>query len=188
MASPILDAAEHDAFAGAPSFRLSHRLFRLAWMLAWTLLAQWTPPPLRRWRILLLRLFGAKVDWRANVYGTARIWYPPNLTMGPHAALGPGVECYCMAPITIGAHAVISQRANLCAGSHDIDSPTFQLFARPIAIGAHAWVAAEAFVGPGVVIGVVLGARAVAMRAIAPWSVAAGNPARHLRERPRPVG
>ena len=37
---------------------------------------------------------------------------------------------------------------HLCTGSHDYESEQFRLFARPIAIGADAWVCAEAFVGP----------------------------------------
>ena len=189
MTTPILDAADHDTFASAPSFRLSHRLFRLVWIVAWALLARWTPPAARRWRILLLKLFGARISWSANVYASARIWYPPNLEMRSRSTLGPGAICYCMAAIRIGDHAIVSQRAHLCAGTHDINSPTFQLFALPITIGDHAWIAAEAFVGPGIEVGegAVLGARGVASRSLPAWTVSAGNPARFIRERPRPA-
>jgi hypothetical protein len=47
------------------------------------------------------------------------------------------------------------------------------------------WVAAEAFVGPGVTIGegAVLGARGCAFRDLEPWTVYAGNPARRLKLR-----
>jgi putative colanic acid biosynthesis acetyltransferase WcaF len=57
--------------------------------------------------------------------------------------------------------------------------------ARPIEIGADVWIAAEAFVGPGVRIGdgAVLGARAAAFRDLQPWSVYSGNPAQNLRPR-----
>lgn len=184
MAQP-LDGRAAGAWKGGPSFALGNRLYRLAWAATWLLLARWTPPPLRAWRRLLLRLFGARVAPTANVYASARIWSPANLVIGDHAAIGPGAIVYSMARITIGAHAIISQRAHLCAGTHDVEDPAFQLRARPIAIGARAWVAAEAFVGPGVTIGegAVLGARGCAMRDLPPWTVHGGNPATHLRDR-----
>ena len=69
---------------------------------------------------------------------------------------------YAIAEITIEDHAVISQGAHLCAGTHDVESPYFQTISKPISIKTRAWVAAEAFVGPGVTVGegAVLGARA----------------------------
>ena len=105
--------------------------------------------------------------------------------MEAFACLGPGVTCYCMAPISLGAYVVVSQGAHLCAGTHAIDDPNFQLVVRPIEVGARAWIAAEAFVGPGVRIGegAVLGARAVAMKDLEPWAVYSGNPAARVRTR-----
>lgn len=181
----VLDARTTRQAEGGASFPLRHRLFRLVWGIAWLLLARWTPPPLHRWRAWLLRRFGARIAPGARVYGAARIWYPPNLTMGRYATLGPGADCYNQAPIVIGERAIVSQGAFLCAGTHDIRDPDFQLVTRPIAIGARAWIAADAFVGPGVSVGegAVLGARGVAMRDLDPWQVYAGNPARHLKPR-----
>ncbi len=120
-----------------------------------------------------------------RVYGSAKIWYPRNLVMADNSVMGPGVICYSMAPITVGAGAIISQRAHLCAGTHDVDDPNFQLQAFPINIGPNAWIAAEAFVGPGVDVeaGAVLGARGVMFKNMEPWTIYAGNPARALRRR-----
>lgn len=82
---------------------------------------------------------------------------------------------------------MISQGSHLCAGTHDFNDPSFQLYTRPVLIEAHAWVCAEAFVGPGVTVGegAVLGARAVAMTSLEPWSVYAGNPAVKVSDRAR---
>jgi putative colanic acid biosynthesis acetyltransferase WcaF len=139
------------------------------------------------WRRLILRLFGAKIGRGAHIYSSARIWDPRTLAMNSHACLGPRVDCYSMATITLGAHAIVSQDACLCAGLHDIDDPGFQLMTKPIIVGDRAWVAAGAFVGPGVSIGegAVLGARAVSFSDVEPWAVYIGNPARRLRERLR---
>lgn len=186
MSDPdILDARVSGSRRGGPSFALRHRALRAAWGVTWGLLAAWTPPPLHGWRRLLLRLFGARVSPTARVYGSAKVWYPPNLMVGDNAVVGPGVHCYSMAPIRIGNGATVSQRAHLCAGTHDVDDPEFQLRAMPIEIGAGAWIATEAFVGPGVVVGegAVLGARAVTVKNLDAWGIYAGNPARFIRAR-----
>ncbi len=181
----ILDAGEHNTWESGRSFSIEHRLYRFAWLIVWTLMASWTPPQMHKWRRILLRAFGANIANTAGVYPSVRVWYPANLAMGDFAFLGPGVTCYSMATITLGAYALVSQRAHLCAGSHDIEDPNFQLIAKPIVIEARAWVAAEAFVGPGVTIGqgAVLGARGVAMKDLEAWTVYAGNPAVALRRR-----
>lgn len=184
----IIPAQQSGVRQGGPSFALSNRVERAAWMLTWLLLARWTPPVLHPWRVWLLRRFGAKVGRKVKVYASARIWLPRNLAIADGASIGPRVTCYCIAPISLGAGAIVSQGAHLCTGTHLIDNLSFQLVARPIRIGVDAWIAAEAFVGPRVVVGdgAVLGARAVAMRDLAPWTVYAGNPARPLRQRRRP--
>lgn len=181
----LLDAQVSKPLEGGPSYSLRHRLFRAAWDAIWLLLAAWTPPPMHGWRRLLLVAFGARIHADAIVYGSARVWYPPNLSMGARACIGPRVNCYCMAPIHLGDGAIVSQGSHLCAGSHDIADPNFQLVTRPISIGSGAWVAAEAFVGPGVTIGqgAVLGARGVLFADAEPMGVYLGNPARLVRKR-----
>jgi len=189
MSDPdILDAHQSGSRTGGPSFSYRHRLLRAAWGVAWLLLARWTPPPMHRWRGMVLSLFGAKVSPTARVYASARVWYPPNLVLDDNALVGPEAHIYSMAPIRIGADAVISQRAHLCSGTHDVDDPGFQLVANSIEVGAGAWIAAEAFVGPGVVVGegAVLGARGVTVKNLAPWSIYVGNPARLVRRRRNP--
>jgi putative colanic acid biosynthesis acetyltransferase WcaF len=183
--SAPLDARHSGVLTGGPSFPLRHRLQRGLWNVSWFVLAAWTPPALHGWRRFLLRLFGASMAPGSRVYASARIWYPPNLVMEQNAVLGREVICYAMSTITLGRNAIVSQRSHLCAGTHDIDDPNFQLLAKPITIGANAWIAAEAFVGPGVTVGegAVLGARGVAMKNLDPWTVYVGNPARRARTR-----
>lgn len=186
----ILDAVRTNPLEGGATFSLRHRAFRMIWGLVWKGLGAWTPTPLHAWRRLLARSFGARLASSARIYPGVRIWYPPNLVMAEFSTLGPGANCYCMAEIRLEPYALVSQGAHLCGGTHDMDDPTFQLHARPILIGARAWVAAEAFVGPGVTMGegAVLGARAVSVKDLEPWSVYVGNPARRLRARNRCEG
>jgi putative colanic acid biosynthesis acetyltransferase WcaF len=110
---------------------------------------------------------------------------PWNLEMKDYACIGPGVDCYNAAPIVIGNHATISQRTYLCTASHDLTSATHPQIEKPIVIEDRAWVAAEAFVGPGVTIGegAVVGARGCVFKDVEPWTVVGGNPARFIKKR-----
>lgn len=170
---------------GGATFSFRHRFFRFGWNLSWRLLGAWTPTQLHAWRRMLLCLFGARLHPTAKVYPGVQVWYPPHLEMGPYACIGPGVICYSMAPVKLDAYALVSQRAHLCAGTHDVDDPDFQLVTKPIHLQANAWVAAEAFVGPGVTVGegAVLGARAVTFKNLEPWTIYIGSPAKAVRAR-----
>ena len=181
----VLDPDAAGTLAGGPSFSRRHRLYRAVFGIVWTLLAAWTPPPLFGWRRIILRAFGARIAPTARVYGSTRIWFPAHLEMADYSVLGRRVKCYAMDRITLGRHAVVSQDAELCAGTHLVDDPRNRLVTRPICIGPTAWIAAGAFVGPGVEIGegAVLGARGVAMSNLKPWTIYAGNPAQILRKR-----
>lgn len=170
-------------------FRSEHsvgnRAARAVWGVVRILLFRPTPRPLHAWRRLLLRCFGARIGRGVRVYASAKVWAPWNLTMGDFSVLGDDVDCYTVDQIEIGAHAVVSQYAHLCAATHDIDRPHFPLVTKPIRIGARAWIASGAFVGPGVTVGegAVVGARSVVVKDIPPRAVVAGNPARLLRMR-----
>jgi len=181
----ILDARDMGTLEGGPTYSLANRMFRAVWSVTWLLLASWTPPMLHRWRILLLRLYGARIAESAAIYGSARIWYPPHLEVGRFARVSPNVTVYNVAKITLRDYAIVSQGANLCTAGHDVEDVNFQTVARPITIGRRAWVAAEAFVGPGVTVGegAVLGARGCAFRDLDPWMIYGGNPARALKSR-----
>jgi putative colanic acid biosynthesis acetyltransferase WcaF len=181
----ILDAGENNPWERGPSFTLENRLYRQLWKLTWALLARWTPPPLNGWRRCVLRLFGARIAPTAVIYPSVAIWSPANLEMDEWACVGPKVQIYSMAQIRLGAYSLVSQGAHLCAGTHDIEDVSLQLQARPIVIGARAWIAAEAFVGPGVQVGegAVLGARGCTFRHLESWTVYAGNPARPIKKR-----
>lgn len=162
-----------------------HRAGRAAWAVVWGLFFRPTPRVLHSWRRGLLRAFGARLGTRVRVYPSARVWAPWNLEVGDFSVLGDRVEIYCVAPIRIGSHVVVSQGAHLCAATHDVRDPGFRLDARPIVVEDGAWVAAEAFVGPGVTVGAaaVVGARAVVTRDVPEREIVAGNPARRIGRR-----
>lgn len=168
-----------------PSFSLSNRIARVIWQLVSLLLFRFSPPPLHRWRALILVLFGAKVGKGVHVYPGVKIWAPWNLELGDECGIANGAVLYSQAKITIGRRAVVSQGVQLCTGTHDYNDPGFPLIAIPIKVGNNAWIAADAFVHPGIEIGdgCVVGARSVVTKNMPAWMVCSGHPCKPLKER-----
>jgi len=136
-------------------------------------------------RVRLLRLFGADIGQMDAIYRSIEVYDPANLKTGYRALLGPRVDVYNKAMVTLGDNVVVSQDAYLCTASHDVTSPTMDLVVKPITIGDNVWIAAKATILPGVTIGegAVVGACAVVAKDVPPWSIAVGNPARVVGKR-----
>ena len=185
-ASINLPAATLRSLATRQAPGLADKFRRLLWRITWTALYRPSPTLLFGWRRALLRLFGAEVRQGAHPYPSARIWAPWNLVMGERSCLADGVDCYSVDQIILGRNVVVSQRVFLCTATHDHRRPGFKLATAPIVIEDDAWIAAEAFVGPGVQIGnsAVAGARAVVLRDVPAAAIVAGNPARIIGTRP----
>lgn len=166
--------------------RFSQKLRRAGWVVVRAIFFTSLPGPLfRYWRIWLLRMFGAKIGRGCRVDSSCRVWWPANLKMADYSCLADSVDCYNVAEIRIGRNTTISQRAFLCTASHATTSIAKPLVCAPIEIRRHAWVAAEAFVGPGVTIGegAILAARGVAVRDLDAWMIYAGVPAHAIKKR-----
>lgn len=163
-----------------------HQAVRMLWNILWPLTTWFLPRSLGMgWKRSLLRMFGAKVHPTAQVYSSARIYYPANLTMEAYSCLADGVECYNVAPVTVGAHSTISQGTLLCTASHDITDSHHRLVTAPIVVEDQVWIGARAYIGMGVVVrqGAVVGATASVYKTVEPWTVVGGNPARFIKKR-----
>lgn len=161
------------------------RLGGVLWAIVWLLLFRPTPKPLSPWRVLLLRLFGARVTGTPFVASSVRIKFPWNLTLEDRACLGPDAEVYNLGPCILRARSTVTQRVYLCGGSHDLSLPALPLITGTIEIGADAFVGAQALVLPGLRIGegAVVGAGSVVTKDVEPWTIVAGNPAREIGKR-----
>ncbi len=78
-------------------------LLRWIWALVQATFFRWSPRPLHGFRARLLRLFGATIPrpGQVVVFPTARIMFPWKLTLEPRAMLGPCVNVYNLAPVTL---------------------------------------------------------------------------------------
>ena len=135
--------------------------------------------------MLLLRLFGANIDWSASIHPTAKIDYPWHLTMGRLSSLGEKSWAYAMAPISIGETTCIGKDTYLLTGSHNISSNKFELIVKPIIIGNCCWLTTGVTILQGCKIGdySVVAANSTVTKNIDPWSVVGGNPAKFIKKR-----
>jgi putative colanic acid biosynthesis acetyltransferase WcaF len=121
------------------------------WLCRSLLFAPWFPVP-SPFKVMVLRIFGAKVGRGVVIRSRVNITMPWRLDIGDHVWIGDEVCILSLAPVRIGNHVCVSQRAFICTGNHDFRKETFDLITAPVDIGDSCWIAACAFVGPGAVI------------------------------------
>ncbi len=158
---------------------------RVLWAVAAAVLFRPSPRPCYRWRNWLLRRFGAAVHPTVRIRPSVVIEIPWHLTAGANSSVGDHAILYCLAPVTLGDRVTVSQYAHLCAGTHDHTRRSMPLVPRPIVLEDDVWVAADAFVGPGVRVGAgaVVGARSGVFADLPAWKVCVGTPARPVADR-----
>jgi putative colanic acid biosynthesis acetyltransferase WcaF len=163
-------------------------LGRWAWLVVQSTLFRWSPRPCHAFRAWLLRCFGADIPGPVVIFPTAKVVFPKNLSLAPRSMVGPHVNLYNLASIRLEYGANLSQHSHLCAGTHDFTRWAMPLVAKPIVVGRNAWLGADVFVGPGVMIGelCVVGARSVVVQDLPAHKICAGSPCRPLRDRPAP--
>jgi putative colanic acid biosynthesis acetyltransferase WcaF len=135
-------------------------------------------------RVALLRSFGAKIGQDVVIRANVNISFPWRLSIGDHVWIGEDVGILSLAPVTIESSVCISQRAYLCTGSHDFRREDFKLKVAPITVRTGSWVAAVAFVGPGVEVGpgAVVSAGSVVFETVSANTLVQGNPARVISQ------
>lgn len=158
-------------------------LFTKAWCKAWVKRFLLLPPLLKQWRYHgLLRRQGARIDGTAFFSDAGMISGKLELLAVGRGSFIGRVELSVHASLTIGANVCINDGAKVLTASHDVLDPCWSTVARPINIGDHAWIATNALLLPGVVIGrgAVVGAGAVVSKDVPEGGIVAGNPARLL--------
>jgi len=154
----------------------------VVWTWACGLFFLWVPNRFIGWRRWLLRRFGASISATAFIDRTVLIRCPWNLTMDSGAVVHHGVILDCMGSIALGRGSRISQYSHLCTRTHDYGDQAMRVLSKPIVVNEFVWVAADAYVGPGVTIGerTIVGARSSVLRDLPPGVTAVGEPARPI--------
>ncbi|MGR4862529.1 WcaF family extracellular polysaccharide biosynthesis acetyltransferase [Caulobacter sp. LARHSG274] len=184
-ASSRHDVQDLATFRLPAHFRGRSALVVQLWWLVQAVLFHPSPQFLYGWRNGLLRLFGAKIGKNVIIRPSVRVTYPWKLEIGDNSWVGDFVELYTLGEIKIGDNAVVSQYTYLCTGSHDMRSPSFDIYAKPIVVEDEAWIASGVFVHPGVTVArcSVVGARSVLSKDTEPFGVYAGYPAERVGTR-----
>ena len=157
-------------------------LILFIWKITWFNLCSWTPKFLNHWRLLILKIFGAKISGTPFVHSKAIIQIPWHLTMHHRACLGEKANAYSLGNIEIMDGATVAQEAYLCTDTHNFRDPSFQLITKKITIQANAFIGVRAMILPGITIGenAVIGAQSVVTKNIKSNQIVAGNPAQEI--------
>ena len=165
---------------------MKYKLYKTLWMIVWHALVRPFPrASASKFETILLRLFGAKIGKKCNIYSSAKILIPYNLVIGDNVTLADRLLIQNTAMVEIKTNSIISQGTYICAGTHNIYSTKFDTIRKPIRIGENVWVAAECFIAPGVTIGegAIIQAGSVVVNDIPKYAIAGGHPAKVFSSR-----
>jgi putative colanic acid biosynthesis acetyltransferase WcaF len=141
--------------------------------------------PISSLKVILLRLFGAKVAKGVVIKPSVNIKYPWRLKIGKHSWIGEKVWIDNLADVEIGDNCCLSQGAMLLCGNHNYKKATFNLMIGKITLEDGAWIGANAVVTPGVLCGshMVLTVNSVLTQNADTYMIYSGNPAKPLKNR-----
>lgn len=166
-------------------YSLKYKLKIYSWKLVNKTIFRIVPNQIRKPRIWMLRLFGAKLANSVFIHRNSNIEQPWNLEMGDLSSLGEGSWIYCLDKIIIGKKCTIGKDSYLITGSHDISDKRFQLVTKPIVIKDGSWVTTGVYILPGITISEfsVIAARSVLTNDTNPFDIVGGFPAKFIKKR-----
>ena len=154
--------------------------------------AAWLPQsdhfaPAKWWRRVFAKGIVAECAKGVNIERGAH--FTPGLRIGERS--GVGINCEINGPVTIGKDVMMGPEVVVYTSGHKFDRTDISMMdqgftdVRPVEIGDDVWIGRRAIIMPGVKIGngCVIGAGAVVTKDIPDYSVAAGAPARVIKNR-----
>jgi len=136
-------------------------------------------------KIIILKIFGAKIGRNVIIKPGVNIKYPWKLIIGDNVWIGEKVWIDNLGLITINDNVCISQEAMLICGNHNYKKSSFDLIVKDIVVKEGAWIGAKAIVCAGVVCDShsVLTIGSVATNNLEEYTIYSGNPASEVKKR-----
>ena len=125
-------------------------LLRLFWYFVNIIFFQNPFFPFIKPKVLLLKMFGAKLGKGVVIKPAVNIKYPWKLIVGNHVWIGEGVWIDNLDRVIIGDNCCISQGALILSGNHHYKKKTFDLIIKPIVLEDGVWIGAKSIVTQGV--------------------------------------
>lgn len=141
--------------------------------------------PSSRIKIIILKIFGAKIGKNVIIKPGVNIKYPWKLIIGNNVWIGEKVWIDNLGLITINNNVCISQEAMLICGNHNYKKSSFDLIVKTIMLKEGVWIGARAIVCPGVVCNShsILTIGSVATNNLEEYTIYSGNPASEVKKR-----
>lgn len=136
-------------------------------------------------RMLMLRLFGAKIGKKSIIDMGFYVMNPSGLVIGCHCHINRGVMLDARGGLQIGNNVSVSHNVTFCSGSHDYNSPQFEYSPGRIIVGDNVWIGINSTVLKNVKLGngAVIAAGGVVTKDVPPFEVWGGVPAKKIGER-----
>ncbi len=123
---------------------------RILWYLVNALIFDSSLFPFYRFKVLLLRLFGANIGNNVAIKPKVNIKYPWFLSIGNNVWIGERVWIDNLGQVTLGNNVCLSQGCMLLSGNHDYTRAGFDLVIKEIVLEEGVWIGASAIVCGGV--------------------------------------
>ncbi|UFH45655.1 WcaF family extracellular polysaccharide biosynthesis acetyltransferase [Flavobacterium galactosidilyticum] len=161
------------------------KLVQLLWILCNAFFLKNSLFVFMKFKVILLRIFGAKIGHGTIIKPNVNIKFPWKLVIGNDVWIGEGVWIDNLDKVTIGDDVCISQGALLLTGNHDYKSSSFDYKNEPINIENGVWIGAKSVVCPGVICKneCILTVGSVATKDLESFGIYQGNPALLIRQR-----
>ena len=148
--------------------------------------------PFHHLRRFFYRLFGMHIGSGSTIHMMARIYDPRHISIGEDTIIGERATLdgrkqlsQSKGGLAIGNHVDIASEVMIWTSQHDIHAADFGAIEEKVFIEDYVFIGPRTIILPGITVGkgAIIAAGAVVTKDVAPFSIVAGVPAKHIGER-----